>query len=309
MIDYRYHLVSLVAVFLALGVGVLIGNSFLGVASAEWQKQAMLRLDQTFKREMVSLRQRVDRLSQQNRELESRLETRDKAERALMPVVLDNVLAGRRVALVVCGDLRDEALVGSVSSAIKTAGGVVQSVTAVRDNWLPDVGRHRSRILERLQVSSGSPTASVDAAHAIATAIVSGEWSQAMHDIAKVSPGLSIDGDYTTPADAVLLISFAAHQKRLALAEARTLPEQTLLDAWNARKMRVVAAEPEVAPVSMIPVFQRKGVPTVDNVDSAVGQISAVLALAGGQANYGVKPTAEKPVPEIMPQSNGRRGE
>jgi len=308
VIDYRYHLVSLVAVFLALGVGVLIGNSFVGTASAEWQKQAMLRLDHTFKREIMSLRQRIDQVSQRNRELEKRLETRDRAERALMPTVLDSLLAGRRVALVTCGDLRNEALVGSVSSAIKTAGGVVQSVTAVRDDWLPEVGRRRSQILERLQVPTDSPAATVEATRALAAAIVSGEWSQAIHDIARVSAGLSVDGDYSRPAEMVLLMSSAAKQARLALAEAKTLPEQILLDAWNARKMRVVAAEPEVTPVSMIPVFQRKGVPTVDNVDSAVGQISAVLALAGGEANYGVKPTAEKPIPEITPQSNNRGG-
>lgn len=233
---------------------------------------------------------------------------RDKAERALMPTVLDNLLAGRRVALVTCGDLRNESLIGSVSSAIKTAGGTVQSVTAVRDNWLPEVGRRRMQILERLQVPPDSPTATADATRVLAAAIVSGEWSQAIHDVAKVSPGLSLDGDYSTPVQMVLLMSSAAKPARLALAEAKTLPEQILLDAWNARNMRVVAAEPEVTPVSMIPVFQRKGVPTVDNVDSAVGQISAVLALAGGEANYGVKPTAEKPIPEITPQSNSRGG-
>lgn len=299
MVDYRYHLASLIAVFLALGVGMLVGNSFVGLASAEWQKQAVLRLEQTFKREVLALRHRLDQTNSRMRELEKRLENRNVAERALMPKVLDSVLAGKKVALVVCGDLKDEALVGSVSAAIVTAGGTVKSITAVRDGWLPEYGRRREQILARFQVAQGAPNATAEAVRTLAVAIVSGEWSQALNDVARISPGLSLDGDYSTPVDMVLLLSSASDPSRLSQAEAGTLPEQGLLAAWKEMKLRVVAAEPEAVPVSMIPVFQRKGVPTVDNVDSGIGQISAVLALAGGEGDYGVKPTAEKPIPNI----------
>lgn len=294
MIDYRYHLISLVAVFLALGVGVLVGNSFVGLASLDWQNQAVARLD----RDVKLLRHQQTVLAQQNAQLQSRLQSRERAERALMPRTLQGVLQGRSVAIVVCGDLKDEELVGAASAAVGVGGGQVISTTRVQDGWLPEVGRTRLEILARLGISPGDPDGTAKATRQLAVAIVSGEWSRAIHDVAQQSRGLSLDGDYSTPVDMVLLLTAASSTERLARAAEGVLPEQYLVDGWKGRA-RVVAAEPEVAPVSMVPVFQRKSIPTVDNVDTAVGQIGAVLALAGGETNYGVKPTAQKPIPAI----------
>ena len=35
MVDFRFHLISIVAVFLALGLGILVGTGFLGGALVE----------------------------------------------------------------------------------------------------------------------------------------------------------------------------------------------------------------------------------------------------------------------------------
>ena len=66
------------------------------------------------------------------------------------------------------------------------------------------------------------------------------------------------------------------------------------------RAVRVVACEREETRVSTASVLKSAGVSTVDNADSELGHIALVYTLSGLQGNFGVKPTADRLLPDLM---------
>ena len=90
MIDFRYHLVSIVAVFLALALGLLLGSTVL-------RPYALKGLQALSKHQ----KQQIDSLQQTNKQLQSQLASNNQFAQANAPQILHQLLAGQRVVLVV----------------------------------------------------------------------------------------------------------------------------------------------------------------------------------------------------------------
>lgn len=128
MIDFRYHLVSLISVFLALAVGIALGAGPLKESIGD-----------TLTGQVEQLRAEKESLRAQSELATGRLEEVEKAVTALGPSIVAGTLGGRRVALVVVGEV-DGSVTDAVSTSINRAGGVVTAVATVTDAWT-DPGR------------------------------------------------------------------------------------------------------------------------------------------------------------------------
>ena len=125
MINFRYHLVSLVAVFLALGVGIVMGSTV---------------IDQTI---VEGLRGTIDRVEQRadadRKEARLSREERDDAREALaqtVPVLLEHRL-DRVPVVVVTGPDSESGPVNETVDMIRAAGGVVPAIVRIESNWDP----------------------------------------------------------------------------------------------------------------------------------------------------------------------------
>lgn len=125
VVDIRYHLASLVAVFFALGLGILVGMS---IASAENGNELQ-------KQWMAAIENQLEALRHERRELESRLEAvsaerdlyREFAEDAVAALI-DGRLAGERAAVVAVGPPTGAA--ERILDALTRAGARAGSLTA-----------------------------------------------------------------------------------------------------------------------------------------------------------------------------------
>jgi hypothetical protein len=294
MINFRYHLASLIAVFIALGIGMLIGNSFVGLASVESQTPLLKKLQQ----QVGEVSERVQESQQENASLKERLNTRDRALRTMAPRVLKGLLSGRRIALVVIGQPDRAETVTELSDILTAAGGKVVSTTTLRRNWLPEDTAARVRVLSQLQLSTAE-TDPQAATRALAKGIASGNWSSALHQVAETVSALQLDGDYTTPVGSVVLLTSANDPSEAQEAISEGSLERTLLDIWESMGLRKVVAEPETAPVSLISFFRNRNAVTIDNVDTVIGQIACAMGLYLGSGHYGVKQTADRLLPDL----------
>ena len=89
MIDFRYHLVSLIAVFLAVALGIIIGTTALNdpiAANIEGQVSA--------------LEQDKRNLEDRTQQLQAQVETADAFDRAVAPALVDGALNGSSVLLI-----------------------------------------------------------------------------------------------------------------------------------------------------------------------------------------------------------------
>lgn len=100
-IDIKYHVISLAAVFLALGVGIIVGSStnFFGISSIlERQNQVILKLEANYKGIKQEVRQSRD-------ELRASEDYVKELEGKLVPQLLAGKLDGVKLGVVIVGDL------------------------------------------------------------------------------------------------------------------------------------------------------------------------------------------------------------
>lgn len=122
MIDFRYHIVSIVAVFLALGLGILLGTTVLDrVVSDE------------FDRQVTRLTRELDTAGDTIEELTADRASRDQTLEQVAPWVLAGRLAGRPVVYVDAGAPGDWR--GDVREAVTAAGGRDAGSISLTDKW------------------------------------------------------------------------------------------------------------------------------------------------------------------------------
>lgn len=123
MIDFRYHVVSLVAVFLALATGIVIGGfSLRGEVADQLHGQvAGLRTDK------ADLQSQLTQASTGNKK-------RDEAVTDLAPKVLAGSLPGQRVAVVALPGVEDS-LTKNIKTTITSGGGQVVATVTLSDKW------------------------------------------------------------------------------------------------------------------------------------------------------------------------------
>jgi hypothetical protein len=119
--DFRYHALSLVSVFLALVLGLLLGVAIGDrglVSSAERDVRASLRGD-------------VRKAQAESENLRGQLDEQNKFLQEAYPLMVGSRLIGERVGVVALGDVSDDEI-GNVRDALEATGGRLTSVVSVR---------------------------------------------------------------------------------------------------------------------------------------------------------------------------------
>jgi Copper transport outer membrane protein, MctB len=113
VIDFRYHLVSIVAVFLALAIGLVVGATALKP-----------RTLQVLDRESIREQHQISAQRTQIQGLKDQIVGEQAAAKANAPLVLGNLLEGQRVVLVIAPGA-DGSTVSGVTHALQQAGAKV----------------------------------------------------------------------------------------------------------------------------------------------------------------------------------------
>lgn len=288
ILDMRYHIVSLVAVFLALGIGILIGTSLMGGGAVVEQQQKIIdRLQADFE----NLRDETKKLEGEKAILESELRVMDQFARSVEPVLIKDRLFGKQIALIRTGDAVDGRVIEELRLDLEKAGGNVVSVTTfLRPPENTDMG-----------------TAMAEALGLKATPqVVEGMWTALAAQLTKGTPFrnlsrlvqselLQLSGDYRTPVDAVIIIGGSKEDT----GEWKTI-DLPLIEAIKKVGIPIAAVETVDAPVSYIRYYRQQGILTVDNIDTVPGKVALIYGLATGKrSSFGVKDSAKQLLPSL----------
>jgi hypothetical protein len=144
VIDFRYHLVSIIAIFFALAAGIALGAGPLKAG-----------VDQTLTDQTSALRDENQQLRDQIATLESTAEYRDAFVGAVTPELIDGRLADRRVVLVALPGA-DADQVAAIGETLAGSGAAVGATVSIDATWT-DAGS--AAVLDTLAselVSSGT---------------------------------------------------------------------------------------------------------------------------------------------------------
>ena len=327
MIDFRYHLVSIVAVFLALAIGIVLGSTELQGTTIDALRLSSNQLN----KELSASNNQRDTYAQQVGADQQFLTTAE-------PRLLANELRGDRIVLVT-----EPGASSTVISGIKQAAGLA-GATVTGEVALQPLFNDLSGGTESSLCGINSPLASTDQT----TLVTPSDQQTACQQQAAQLVGTAILATTTaaetqgiSAPDAQTLISAYVQAGYLSInngspyADRATLavivtPATTPSDGQNdpaSQVLLAVAQEFADASAATIVVGSTAGsasgsaisvlrsssvfseVSSVDNADTTIGQVSTMWALAyqlgGGKANsYGISgASAVSPVPSAEPSA------
>jgi hypothetical protein len=314
VINFRYHVVSLAAVFLALAVGLIVGTAAANGPVTD------------------SLKARYDEVSATNQQLRSEVNQQSTdLQRAgdfatdIAPAFLSGKLAGKHVLVVSLeGNGTDvDKTVSAVATFLGNAGAKVTGTVKVREKF--GAPSSKAQLLD-LAESSAPPSVSgalpnqsdgVDSSAALLAAILVAKTGTAPVDgvrqvlAAYESQGyLSVDGDFAAPAEATILVAGVPTTGKDA--KDRSTAALTVINRFDQAGRLVVAGLAPGGPVQAVrgDSSLAKSVSTVDNADTAQGQVAAILALVdrvNGKAvgHYGTGDGASNLIPKPSSSQNG----
>ena len=291
MIDIRYHVYSLVAVFLALAVGIVIGTSF--AQNSPLQKTSR-RTIARYEDDMRELKNKIVEASEDATRKDALAKSCQDYCRAMMPAVVKGKLAGRNVAIIRTGDY-DE-IEGPVKQVLVYAGARVSSVTTISREFPFDDGRRIASVLATGGITVADGVQARDKLFAIlAQALVYASYSQLTPKLEEGGVA-QFSGDYLRANKLVILIGGASRDEGMS---AETI-DSRLVDGLQKLGATVVGCEGTDAAASYVPTWRKKGIATVDNVETAMGQVALVFALNGENASFGSKDTADRLIPQSV---------
>lgn len=316
MIDFRYHLVSLVSVFLALAIGVVLGAGPLRESIGD-----------TLTNQVDALRQDKENLQLAVGNRDEQIRQRDQFIAAVSPQLVAEQLGGRSVVVVALPDAGTEA-VDLLTDQVTAAGADVTGRVTVTTDWVTEEQEafRRSLAGQLVQYLDPPPEVAGGAAGDLAAVLA---WAVSAPDVAAaaeedpnaatVVEGLrgggliTVDGDVTQRATLVLVVTGAptgleddADVAAAQEAAARWLPLVTAMDTYAGGA--VVGGPAEAAAPGGLVSAVRTGdiadrVSTADAVDTPAGRVLAVWALreqlSGEAGHYGFSDGATAVVPDL----------
>lgn len=285
MINFRYHVVSLTAVFLALAIGLVMGTAALNNPLSDALKNQVSSLAKQRQGDR-------DRITQ----LENQAGKQEQFAQQAAPIMLANKLAGRQV--LVLSMPQTGAAVAGVVHMLELAGAKVTGQVEIEDKFtdpnrkdnLLDVanstlGALGTSVTNIPSNSNGAETSSYLLASVLLT------HNPAIPDTAvktvltayKEANFIVPTGLLVTPADAVVLV--AAQPYTDQDADVRNTAVVTIAEQFSKAGPLVVAAGGAAGSGNVISAVRgdpalTKTIATVDNVNTPDGQVAVPLAVA-----------------------------
>jgi hypothetical protein len=228
VIDFRYHLVSIVAVFLALAIGIVVG----AIALQPHVADVLNRESTVEKREISSERAKIGNLQDE-------LNSGQTFAQAAAPLLLADLLTGQKVVLVTAPGA-DGSTISGITSALQLAGAKVTGQVQMQPAFF-DTSASTENSLDALAQKVAPPTVSPGSQTAVSSlsAQVAGQQDAA----GVIAPALvSSDGSDLPASQAGAILSGFAQQGYLQVNPSKGYTASTLSQATLA--VVVIPASP-----------------------------------------------------------------
>lgn len=279
----RYHATSLIAVFIALAVGILIGAEFGGDALTNTRRD----LEHSLVGNLQDARSRVD-------ELNADLNRSDEFAERVYPVLTRDRLQGRRFAILALGNLPSD-ITGEVEEALAPTGGRLVGVGVVREP--ADVnGLAEDLAQTRLSDLRTNPAALTELGTGLGRQLVVGGT---LPDVVRGHLFSRASGSFGG-LDGLIVVRDQPEDMGPAQREKTNQLETGLMNGVTKTKVPAVGVETSTDDSSSISFFQSSDLASVDDVDLTAGKLAMVFAMLGADGSFGVKGSADQLLPDLL---------
>jgi len=290
LIDFKFHIFSLVAIFLALGIGIVVGITLIGDDSLiQEQKVIIDRLEEEFK----LLRAESRETKKEIVAFKNSNNIYQQFSQAVLPILVENRLANKNIAII---NTNNYASTDSLEKSLELAGANVISLTNINTSF----DFRSEKVGDFLKTNLG-----IQATKNINELISS--------TVKYIGQGIlyGFEPEKLTFLQEIKLVEFRAGNwinldcviilggKQVKDDNLVKLIDLTLITLFLENGIEVAAVEQSEVPYSSIAHYKTKGITTIDNIETPLGLIALVYALDGRPGHYGIKETAEKILPDL----------
>lgn len=273
MFDMRAYVTSLAAVFLALGIGILLGTIIIDKGTVQNQQNALLK----------SIESKITSVAEDNKSLRKELEQNNRFQQEVSPHIIQGRLEGKNIAIVHSGNLDDD-LIKNIKSVIGTASGTAE-IVEIKDNTF-DFSSSNIEKMKKL-ISTAAVSVNEDEAKIIPASLASAlslPTSSVTLLSLKEQDFIDFSGSENIMFSAVLILLDSEND--MSVLDKFYKP---MIDSLKGFTLPVVLAEASLPKdKEMISRLKDGDIMTVDNIDNIPGQIAMVLGLAGKTGNFGI---------------------
>ncbi len=290
----RYHVASLAAIFLALGVGILIGTGL----GKNVVNDTTHNLEASLKGDLLNARSQVSNLRDD-------VHRQQELSQAAYPALVNEALPGGKIAVISLGGL-DSALRADIERTVGTdtnTGARIREFAVVREP--PDVpalnGELRGTPLHPL---GPSPADLAAFGRRAGRALVTGG------PLFRRTSGALLAKRSGKPRgiNAVIVTRSAPQGLHPKVSEANSALESGVLDGLERTGLPVVAVERTGTDPSSLSLFRSHGLSTVDDLELTAGSVALVYALRGARGAFGLGPGATRLLPPLTRLRRTTRG-
>ncbi len=285
--NIKYYVVTIAAIFLALGIGIYIGFTLDAHNLLIEQKDDIVtKIEEKFdylNDENKGLKEEVSELKKGNNQYNDYIET-------IYSSVIKDRLKNVNVAII---ETNDDYVYSGIGKTLELAGANVASVTTIKDKYLSE------ELLEEINNSLPESESIKDSLIEggvinLTEGVIKGEKNEFMKKL-KENDAVNFVGNYDIAIDFVIIAGGTESKESNNISQI----DKNIIEAVKGLETPIIGIEKEKVNYSYIEGYKDYRISTVDNVDSTIGKTALILSMEGRPGNYGVKPGAEELLPNL----------
>jgi len=285
--NIKYYVVTIAAIFLALGIGIYIGFTLDAHNLLIEQKDDIVtKIEEKFdylNDENKDLKEEVSELEKENNKYNDYIET-------IYSSVIKDRLKNINVAIV---ETNDDYVYSGIGKTLELAGANVASITTIKDRYLSE------ELLEKINNSLPESESIKDnliegGVINLTEGIIKGEKNELMQKL-RENDAVNFVGNYDIPIDFVIIAGGTESKESNNISQI----DKNIIEVAKGLEVPIIGIEKEKVNYSYTEGYKDYRISTVDNVDSTIGKTALILSMEGRPGNYGVKPGAEELLPNL----------
>lgn len=279
----RFYIISIVSIFVALGIGIFIGFT---IDSQDFIIDQNNSITEMLESQFELIFNENQILKDNGKVLEAENRFKDEFIDYSYNLIIKNRLEGLNIGII---ETNDDYITSGIGRDLELAGAKVINVTTLNTSIMNK--EELNGLFKELNISIAKD--SIETSVTIITeSIISGDFNPLLNILSEEGY-IRVRGSYNDEIDFLIICggSFYESTKRINKVD------KNVVDISKRYNIPIIGIEKSNVNYSYIPRYKDLNISTVDNVDMVIGKVAMILAMGGNPGNYGIKFTADSVIP------------
>lgn len=279
---------TIVAIFLAIGIGIFIGIMLDGQdLIVEQQHQLVNQIEGKFD----EFRLKQDELQGKIDDLTLKKEINEKFIDTVYPEIVDGKLKDLNVAIL---ETSEYFAYSGLADAFKKAGASNVTNILIQNSFILKEEDDIHQIAKELNLQGETREEIQESLiQRFCNTLITGDQEDLIKNL-KDKQMIDLTEDFHFPIDYVVIAGGSINSDKIILNKI----EIPLIEYIKKKNTPIMAVENLNMTFSNIPDYKKLRISTVDNVDTVIGKVAMLMVTSGQEGHFGEKETAEKLIPQ-----------